>query len=303
MWRSSRGLTLIELLVVLAIVSVLAALLLPAIQAAREAARRVQCASNIRQLGLALQTHHDALQRLPPGWIAHPPDGEPGWGWAAMLLSFTEQQNLAHGSGFGTQAAGWGGHAGPGGVAGPPEFQIRHASNRLLRESSPAGFLCPSDPSEPLFTLYQGSSGGGPGGGPGGAPLFDVARTNYVGVFGSGPTEAAPAAGNGCFFQNSSLSFGEIGDGLSNTLLVGEHGSRLDHATWLGAVPGAHRGVARVVSSAGRVPNHVPNDLADFSSFHPGGANFVLCDGSVQMISDQIELTVFQALATRAGRD
>jgi len=299
MSRSPKGLTLIELLVVLAIVSVLAALLLPAIQAAREAARRVQCANNIRQIGIAIQTHHDTFQRLPPGWIAYPPNSQPGWGWAAMLLSFTEQQNLLHDSGFGAHGGSWAGAGGAGGPAGPPEFQMNHAGNQPLRESPLPGFLCPSDPSEKLFTLYQGNSGGGPGG----PPLLEVARTNYLGVFGSGVIEITPGGGNGCFFQNSSLDVGDIVDGLSNTLLVGEHGSRLDHATWIGAVPGAHRNMARVVSAAERVPNHVPNDLADFSSFHPGGANFVLCDGSVQMISDQIDLTVFQALATRAKGD
>ena len=306
MLRPRQGLTLIELLVVLAIVSVLAALLLPAIQAAREAARRVQCTNNVRQIGLAIQSHHDTFRHLPAGWIAHPPNGEPGWGWAAMLLSLNEQQNLLRDSGFGAAAGGHTGPGGPGGPGSPPEFQIAHASNKTLRESSLTGYLCPSDPSESLFTLHQGGSGGGPGGsggGPGGASMFEVARTNYVGVFGSGVVETAPEAGNGCFFQNSWLGFGDIADGLSNTLLVGEHGSRLDHATWIGAVPGAHRNQVRVVSTARRVPNHVPNDLADFSSFHPGGANFVFCDGSVRMISDQIELTVFQALATRSGGD
>jgi len=295
--RPSKGLTLVELLVVLAIVAVLAALLLPAVQAAREAARRVQCTNNVRQIGLALQTHHDAFHRLPPGWNAYPPNGEPGWGWASMLLQFTEQQNLLSGSGVGAQA---GGPAGPGGPGGPPQFQINHASNKTLRESPLPAFLCPSDPSEKLFTLYQAGPGGG---GPGGPPLLAVARANYVGVFGTGVVETAPGAGDGCFFQNSSLRFGDVLDGLSNTLLAGEHGSRLDHSTWVGAVPGAHRNMARVVSSAGRVPNHVPSDLADFGSFHPGGANFVLCDGSVKMINDQIDLAVFQSLATRAGGD
>jgi prepilin-type processing-associated H-X9-DG protein len=133
--------------------------------------------------------------------------------------------------------------------------------------------------------------------------MFEVARADYVGVFGTGVVETAPGAGNGCLFQNSSLRFGDVLDGLSNTLLVGEHGSRLEHSTWVGAVPGAHRNMARVVSSASRVPNHVPSDLADFGGFHPGGANFVLCDGSVRMINDQIDLAVFQALATRAGGD
>ena len=85
--------TLVELLVVLAMVSVLAALLLPAIQAAREAARRVQCTNHARQIGLALQTHHDTYQRLPSGWTAYPPHGEPGWGWASILLQYIEQQN------------------------------------------------------------------------------------------------------------------------------------------------------------------------------------------------------------------
>lgn len=301
--RSPNGFTLVELLVVLAIVSILAALLLPAIQAAREAARRAQCTNNVRQIGLALQTHHDTFQRLPPGWYAYPPNGEPGWGWAAMLLQFTEQQNLLAGSGAGSQPGGPGGWGGAGGPEGPPQFQINHASNKPLRESLVPAFLCPSDPSEKLFTLYQAGPGSGPGAGPGGPALFDVARANYVGVFGTGVVETAAGSGNGCFFQNSSLRFADVLDGLSNTLLVGEHGSRLDHSTWVGAVPGAHRNAARVVSSANRVPNHVPNDLTDFGSFHPGGASFVLCDGSVRTISDQIDLAVFQALATRAGED
>ena len=300
--RPPTGLTLVELLVVSAIVAVLGALLLPAIQAAREAARRVQCANNVRQIGMALQTHHDTFGRLPAGWEVREPGGEPGWGWSVMLLQFTDQQDLMSGSGFGSHLSGAGGPGpgGPGGPGpgGPPAYQIAHHSNRLLRESALPAFLCPSDPSEKLFMLNQGGAGGG---GPAGPQMFEVARTNYVGVFGTGVIEAAPGAGNGCFFQNSFLRFGDVIDGLSNTLLVGEHGSRIDHATWVGAVPAAHRNMARVVSSASRVPNHVPNDLGDFSSFHPGGANFVLCDGSVKMISDQIDRAVFHALANRAG--
>lgn len=306
-----NALTLVELLVVLAIVSVLAALLLPAIQAAREAARRVRCTNNVRQIGLALQTHHDNFQRLPPGWYADPSSGEPGWGWASMLLQFTEHQGLLNGSGVGGQAGGPGGSvgsSGPGGpggpsgpgAGGPPEFQIDHPSNKLLRESPVPLFLCPSDPSEKLFMVHPQQPGGG---GPGGPPMFEVARANYVGVFGSGAIPNGYSAGDGCFSQNNAVRFADILDGLSNTLLVGEHGSRLDHATWVGAVPGGYRNAARIVSSASRVPNHVPNDLTDFSSFHPGGANFVLCDGSVKLISDQIDLAVFRALATRAGGD
>lgn len=298
--RPPKGLTLVELLVVLVIVAVVAAMLLLAIQAARKAARRLQCANNVKQIGLALQAHHDVLNRLPPGWNAYPPNGEPGWGWASMLLPFTEQENLLRGSGVGAYSGGPGEtfrRGGPGGRGGPPRFQIEHRSNRDLRESALATFLCPSDPTETLFTLYRG----GPGGGGSGSPsMFDVARANYVGVFGSA-IESAPDDGNGCFFQSRSLKFRDITDGLSNTLMVGEHGSRVWPATWVGAVPGASRNMVLVVGSANRVPNSVPNYPEGFGSSHPGGANFVFCDGSVKPISDEVDLIAFQAQATCAG--
>ena len=128
-----------------------------------------------------------------------------------------------------------------------------------------------------------------------------IARANYVGVFGARVVEVAPQAGDGLFFRNSLMRFDDVRDGLSNTLLAGERSSRLGSATWVGAVPGADRGMARVVGRAGNVPNGVLNDMADFGSYHPFGANFALADGSVRMISDEIDLTVFQAMATRAG--
>ena len=133
--------------------------------------------------------------------------------------------------------------------------------------------------------------------------MFDIARANYTGVFGTGTIETNPQAGDGVFFENRRIRFADISDGLSNTLLVGERSSRLGYATWVGAVPGAHRGQARVVGRAGSVPNHVLNDFADFGSHHPFGANFAMGDGSVRLISDVIDLTVYRALATRAGHE
>ena len=101
MTRLPRGLTLVELLVVIAIVAVLIALLLPAVQAAREAARRIQCQDNVRQIGLSLHNHENTYGRLPPGWMTNQPNGDPGWGWSAILPDFIEQETLKNSSGSG----------------------------------------------------------------------------------------------------------------------------------------------------------------------------------------------------------
>ena len=291
MTKKARGLTLVELLVVIAIVGVLAGLLLPAVQAAREAVRRMTCQNHSRQIGLALHHHHDTHQVLPSGWLSANRDGDPGWGWAAMILPFVEQQTLEANAGPEFRRRGQG-------AGGPPISDPRY---QRFRETPVPLFLCPSDANEETFTLQRGN---GPGGnGLGGPPMFVVARANYTGVFGSRTVEDSPGAGDGAFFQNSSVRFADIRDGLSNTLLVGERCSRLGFATWVGAVPKAYRSAARVVGRTGSVPNHVLNDLADFSSYHPFGANFVLADGSTRMISDEVDLAVYRALFDpRRGR-
>ncbi len=95
--RQRRAFTLVEQLVVIAIIGVLVALLLPAVQMAREAARATQCQNHLKQLGLALHQYHDTHNVLPPGWLADEPVGVPGWGWATHLLPYLEQQNLEEG--------------------------------------------------------------------------------------------------------------------------------------------------------------------------------------------------------------
>ena len=292
MSRPPRGLTLIEILVVLFILAILIALLLPAVQAAREAQRRIQCQNNIRQVGLALHNHHDAHKRLPAGWVSIVPGGEPGWAWSALLLDFIDQPSSPN--------VRWAANARvvstPMPVPNTGAMRIDHASNVKLRERSISLFLCPTDPSDQLFMLRSGP----------GTDMFPVARANYAGVFGTGAIRSNPSAGDGIFYRNSRTRFADIRDGQSNTLMVGERASRQPgsgegSATWVGAVPGAYRSMGRVVGRAGRVPNDVLGDFADFGSWHPFGANFVMADGSVRMISDEIDQATYHALATRAG--
>lgn len=289
-----RGFTLVELLVVIAIIGILLALLLPAVQAAREAARRSHCKNNLKQIGLGLHNHHDVHRRLPAGWVSVDPSGRPGWAWGALLLEFVDQPSSSNvkwaaGRRFAT--------ATPVPIGTPAgAIDIGDTSNRKLRERPISLFLCPTDPSEEVFMLRSGPT----------SDLFQLARANYAGVFGAEDIRAKPSAGDGMFYQNSATRFADVRDGLSNTLMVGERASRQrdsweGSATWVGAVPGAYRDMGRVVGRAGRVPNHVLADFADFGSWHPFGAHFVMADGSVRMINDTIDEAVYHALATRAG--
>jgi prepilin-type N-terminal cleavage/methylation domain-containing protein len=160
MIRRARGMTLVEILVVIGIVALLIALLLPAVQAAREAARRIQCQDNVRQIALSLHSRHATFARLPPGWVTNKPNGDPGWGWSAMLPDFFEQKTLKTGSGPG---AGPGAGPGPGPGPGGPHSggkPISDPANARYRQTPIELLLCPSDPSEKLFMLQQGSGGG-----------------------------------------------------------------------------------------------------------------------------------------------
>src|SRR5688572_8489446 len=134
MFRTARrGFTLVELLVVIAIIGVLVALLLPAIQAAREAARASQCRNHLKQVGLALHQYHDTMGRLPPGWVANQPEGVPGWGWSAALLPYLEQGNLDANL--------------------KRHLPIADTVNQQARETVLPILLCGSDPHPKAFTI------------------------------------------------------------------------------------------------------------------------------------------------------
>jgi len=270
--RARRAFTLVELLVVIAIIGVLVALLLPAIQYARESARRTQCTNHLRNVGVALHNFHDVHQHLPAGWYADAPDGEPGWGWGAYLLHYLEQNSLLD-----SQI--------------DLEAHIDESENDAARRAVIPIYLCPSDANAKDRVMLTGLH----------TPLFEVGRSNYVGVFGTEEIEVDPGNGDGTFFYNSWLRFADIRDGLSNTLLVGERSSRYGSSTWVGMVHGAAEAMARVVGSCDHVPNDPHAHFEDFGSYHATGANFVLGDASVRIIGSEIDLSVYHALATRAG--
>jgi prepilin-type N-terminal cleavage/methylation domain-containing protein/prepilin-type processing-associated H-X9-DG protein len=284
--RFRGGFTLVELLVVIAIIGVLVALLLPAVQAAREAARGSQCKNNLKQLGLALHNYHDCVGRLPPGWLANQPAGVPGWGWSAALLPYLEQRNLDDSI--------------------RRHLPIADASNQQARETSIPTLLCHSDPHPKVFTIFGGAGIGDEeeafaGNIDAGTPLFRMARSNYVGMFGISEIDDSPAAGEGTFFFLSRTRFAEVTDGLSNTLVVGERYAKQGNPVWSGVVQGANEAMARVVGVGDHVPNDPHHHFDDFASYHPGGVHFLYGDGSVQRINNQIDLRAYQALCTRSG--
>jgi prepilin-type N-terminal cleavage/methylation domain-containing protein/prepilin-type processing-associated H-X9-DG protein len=296
-----QGFTLIELLVTIAIIGMLIAVLLPSVQNAREASRRVRCCNNLRQIGLALQNYHGAMNLFPPGYVSQiGPGGEdvgPGWGWAAMLLPHLEQRPVYDGINF--------------------NLPIETPDNQTARLVTIGLFVCPSDASyRERFTVVGATAVGSTSG----ASICDVASSNYVGSFGTGDPCDIPGRdhGDGLFFRNFSIGLRDIFDGTSQTLTVGERSQNLSRATWVGAVSHASVPITELIgqdglepesdpalvlgqTGDGQGPNAKPALADQYWSRHAGSANFLMADGSVRSINEQVGFTVFRALATRQG--
>ena len=294
-----KGFTLVELLVVIAIIGILIGMLLPAVQQVREAARRIQCANNSRQLSLASMNFESAHMHFPAGWTAineNVSTGEallPGWAWSAQLLPFIEQQNLSDATNF--------------------NASLTDISNEETLTQVVNTFICPSDPDDTILD-FADDIPSPVGGGSGTRGLqsgtqnqsqtsnqLNLARSNYSGVFGSIEIEDDPFQGNGVFFGNSSIGFRDIRDGSSNTIIIGERRNDRGGVTWLGVVPGISEPFARVVGATDHSPNDPGDGFEDFRSYHSGGINVALGDGSTQFIPDTTSEPIFQALGSRAG--
>ena len=338
-----RGFTLIELLVVIAVIGILVSLLLPAVQQAREAARRTQCRNNLKQIGVALHNYHESNQVFPPAYVgavgvagtafgfSYPDDnsnGASGFAWGTLLLPQLDQAPLSKSLNFSL-----------------PCWAPVHA---IAAKTKLSMFLCPSATGGSdgfVVERWTTGSSANPSNPAPFAPALFFAHSHYVtnaGIhqpWGRAPAYSAdfsqpepiPATGKsvvqeGLFYRNSKIRLADVRDGLSSTVFIGEHSSRLSNKTWFGTVPyaatcpkpgwssdcnsagclvGAHSGPdthdhPQVIIHA---PNHPFGHTDEMYSEHYAGAHILLGDGSARFISQFIDPFMWVSLSTRNGRE
>ena len=338
--KRRRAFTLIELLVVIAIIAILIALLLPAVQKVREAAARIQCTNNLKQMGLALHNYANTYGYFPP-WSSDfqvAPAGDPvpgqtqGWTPFVYILPFMEQQNLTNAINTNLSVIdprNW-----------PPNW-----GNNVAAGVSIAGYLCPSAPSRIIdygpYFVSQGLPNKG---------VFTIAATDYAAIRGihshfqkaCAPGSPVPATDShtkgtsdnggamgkaalilpGGTMQNT-VRFADITDGTSTTLMIGEDAGR--HQVYAMGKPIMPNGPGQagwtLNAAAADYNTYIQihgfdatgtmidqgcnainaNNVNELYSFHPGGVNTLRCDGSVQFLTNSVAPGVLGALATRSG--
>ncbi|MDZ4684658.1 MAG: DUF1559 domain-containing protein [Planctomycetaceae bacterium] len=318
------GFTLIELLVVVAIIAVLIALMLPAVQQAREAARRTQCKNNLKQMGLALHNYHDSHRAFPPGvvsvladpnWVlpagnctAAPEDLGPGWSFFSRMLPYIDQGNFHNAINF--------------------NVPLGDPSNAVARRTVVSSYRCPSDPGPTIISIYD--CGNPPSVSATPTVMTDGVSTSYVGSLGGAKIGGDPLYGcyehqpfNGIFHRNVSVRISDITDGTSTTVGIGERHSGFVRSAWAGVMPGQEvlynfdmrplpydpalppcqnwrptiTGV--VAHSRQSSMNDPTGSPGQFYSPHVVGSHFLFMDGSARMLNASMHKETMWALCTR----
>jgi len=326
---AQRGFTLIELLVVIAIIAILVALLLPAVQQAREAARRTQCKNNLHQLGVALHNYHDVHNQFPPtifntdGAAGLTWDGAPKGSHLVRLLPFVEQANLFTAMDFSLQAP-WGTGGSP-----PARFnfemqRVSYPSGKYVKDVSLPVYQCPSDSSakqggwsaKSNYAMSMGNQQMDTSPWTGCTPYqYHIMNTNAY--WGHGNTEN-PSWVSGIISRfNWAATIAQISDGTSNVIAVGEIrpncGDHMNNgwfhfnSLWVATTAPINFPIncyneAPVKTPANPAGCNSPDNWSTsqgFKSMHTGGAQFVLCDGAVRFISENIDYKTYQRLGDR----
>ncbi len=310
--RSRSAFTLVELLVVIAIIGVLVALLLPAVQAAREAARRSSCQNNLKQIGLALHNHHDVRLFFPAGRFGCDgsgpnecngtiPPGSPqtsidrsGASGFVAILPYMEQDTLYKTLGTVAADAPW----------PTTDNTIWRVTNKGL-EQRPKVLVCPSDTTQP----FVANTGLG--------PTLNAGVGSYAFVAGTnGPSQGISATvkytNTGLFLYRFTKRMAEIVDGTSNTLAVGEvFNGHLANNQNIWSVGSRHTHCLRTTQNPINTPPGTGITYTDgsqlrngaFMSRHPGGAQFLLADGSVRFLSQTIDIVPYRSASTIQGAE
>ena len=306
-----NGFTLVELLVVIAIISILIALLLPAVQSAREAARRTQCGNNLMEIGVALGNYESTHRVYPPG-VVNPAGPVVTWpdgyhhNWITQILPFLQQTNAFHRINF--------------------DYGVYDVENSTIRSVSIGALMCPSDPGPPR----SGSSVVHWGG------MYGVLNSGQVGTITHSSFAAchhdveAPIDANnhGVFYLNSHTRIDDLTDGASTTIFVGEMTNKTATLGWMSGTRATLRNTGAPINrplpgtllpilpgndepadpderegpvkpKLGKAPE-VAKLVGGYSSYHAGGANFLMGDGSVRFLSNSISMQVYRLLGHRA---
>lgn len=282
---TGQGFTLVELLVVIAIIGILVALLLPAVQAAREASRRSQCANNLKQLGVAIHNYHDAHHWVPCSfdWV-----GTQRHSFLTLILPQLEQTAL---------------HT----LFADNGFRLPDAACQPIREAILPVLVCPSDESAEELSTAQFQWNG-----------IQMARSNYKGVIGDpnmgngwpgmgSADNHTTSPNNGMFWRYSfrdPVRFSAINDGLSNTLMIGEDvPAENNHSAWTysnGSYCSCHAPLNYFPEPP--EPDYWPRVMG-FRSAHPGIVQFVAADGSVHPLAEAVNHDLYRGLCTRSGAE